>query len=96
MFTASSGSLRSWLIFDVSDGAFQSFFDLHFTLGRVLGFYAATQIPQILVILLPVSAPCAALLFVLGRMSRANEIVSMLTAEHLVSSPRPHAALYPR
>ena len=71
------GFIAIWLIFDVSD-SISSFFDLHFTLGRVLEFYA-TQIPQILVILLPV-ALLLALLFVLGRMSRANEIVSMLTA----------------
>jgi lipopolysaccharide export system permease protein len=44
----------------------------------VLGYYT-TQVPQILVILLPVSL-LLALLFVLGRMSRANEIVSVLTA----------------
>jgi lipopolysaccharide export LptBFGC system permease protein LptF len=42
-------------------------------------------LPQILVILLPVSL-LLALLFCLGRMSRANEIVSMLTAG--VSVPR--------
>ena len=47
--------------------------------------YYLTQIPQILVILLPVSL-LLALLFCLGRMSRANEIVSMLTAG--VSLPR--------
>jgi LPS export ABC transporter permease LptG len=71
------GFIAIWLIFDISD-SISSFFDLHFTFGRVLEFYA-TQIPQILVILLPVSL-LLALLFVLGRMSRANEIVSMLTA----------------
>ena len=47
--------------------------------------YYATQIPQILIILLPVSL-LLALLFALGRMSRANEIVSMLTAG--ISLPR--------
>src|SRR4029434_11038462 len=77
------GFIAIWLIFDISD-SISSFFDLHFTLGRVLEFYA-TQIPQILVILLPVSL-LLALLFVLGRMSRANEIVSMLTAG--ISLPR--------
>ena len=39
----------------------------------------STQLPQILVTLLPV-ALLLALLFSLGRMSRSNEIVSMLTA----------------
>jgi lipopolysaccharide export LptBFGC system permease protein LptF len=47
--------------------------------------YYATQIPQILVVILPV-ALLLALLFTLGRMSRSNEIVSMLTAG--VSLPR--------
>jgi lipopolysaccharide export system permease protein len=47
--------------------------------------YYLTQVPQILVILLPV-ALLLALLFSLGRMSRSNEIVSMLTAG--VSLPR--------
>ena len=50
----------------------------------VVHFYW-TQIPQVLVILLPVSL-LLSLLFSLGRMSRANEIVSMLTAG--VSVPR--------
>ena len=47
--------------------------------------YYATQIPQVFIILLPV-ALLLSLLFALGRMSRANEIVSMLTAG--VSLPR--------
>ena len=47
--------------------------------------YYATQIPQVLIILLPVSL-LLSLLFALGRMSRANEIVSMLTAG--ISLPR--------
>ena len=71
------GFIAIWLIFDISD-SISTFLDLHFTFRRVLEFYA-TQVPQILVILLPV-ALLLALLFVLGRMSRANEIVSMLTA----------------
>src|SRR5438445_6069194 len=71
------GFISIWLIFDISD-SISTFLDQHVGFGRVLEFYA-TQIPQILVILLPVSL-LLALLFVLGRMSRANEIVSMLTA----------------
>ena len=47
--------------------------------------YYLLQLPQILVILLPV-ALLLGLLFALGRMSRSNEIVSMLTAG--VSVPR--------
>src|SRR6266567_2443370 len=71
------GFISIWFIFDLSD-SISTFLDQHVGLGRVLEYYA-TQIPQILVILLPVSL-LLALLFVLGRMSRANEIVSMLTA----------------
>lgn len=72
-----------WLIFDISDNI-STFLDDHISLGMVLRYYV-TQVPQILVILLPVSL-LLALLFSLGRMSRTNEIVSMLTAG--VSIPR--------
>src|SRR3982750_572325 len=77
------GFISIWLIFDVSDNI-SVFIDQNFGLTRVVHYYA-TQVPQILVILLPVSL-LLALLFCLGRMSRANEIVSMLTAG--VSIPR--------
>jgi lipopolysaccharide export system permease protein len=77
------GFLSIWLIFDISDNS-SIIFDENAPLGLVLQFYW-TQIPQVLVILLPVSL-LLALLFSLGRMSRANEIVSMLTAG--VSVPR--------
>ena len=77
------GFISIWLIFDVSDNI-SVFIDQNFGFTRVVHYYA-TQVPQILVILLPVSL-LLALLFCLGRMSRANEIVSMLTAG--VSIPR--------
>jgi LPS export ABC transporter permease LptG len=77
------GFLSIWLIFDISDNS-STIFDERAPLGLVLHFYW-TQIPQVMVILLPV-ALLLALLFALGRMSRANEIVSMLTAG--VSVPR--------
>ncbi|MGB8342560.1 MAG: LptF/LptG family permease [Chthoniobacterales bacterium] len=77
------GFLSIWLIFDISDNS-STIFDEHAALGMVVQFYW-TQIPQVLVILLPVSL-LLSLLFSLGRMSRANEIVSMLTAG--VSVPR--------
>jgi LPS export ABC transporter permease LptG len=77
------GFLSIWLIFDISDNS-STIFDQRAPLGLVVHFYW-TQIPQVLVILLPVSL-LLALLFALGRMSRANEIVSMLTAG--VSVPR--------
>jgi lipopolysaccharide export system permease protein len=75
--------LSIWLIFDISENI-SVFLDNHFGLSRTVEFYL-TQLPQVLVILLPVSL-LLALLFALGRMSRANEIVSMLTAG--ISIPR--------
>lgn len=78
-----AGFVSIWLIFDVSDNI-STFIDSHVGFTRVARYYL-TQLPQILVILLPVSL-LLALLFALGRMSRANEIVSMLTAG--VSVPR--------
>jgi len=72
-----------WLIFDISDNI-STFLDDRVSLRTVTHYYL-TQAPQILVILLPVSL-LLGLLFCLSRMSRSNEIVSMLTAG--VSIPR--------
>ncbi|PYL19936.1 MAG: hypothetical protein DMF44_15605, partial [Verrucomicrobia bacterium] len=82
-FYCIAGFTSIWLIFDVSDNI-SSFIDNHIALPLVVRYYA-TQIPQVFIILLPV-ALLLSLLFALGRMSRANEIVSMLTAG--VSLPR--------
>ena len=82
-FYCIAGFISIWLIFDVSDNI-SSFIDNHIAVSLVVRYYA-TQIPQVLIILLPV-ALLLSLLFALGRMSRANEIVSMLTAG--VSLPR--------
>jgi lipopolysaccharide export system permease protein len=82
-FYCIAGFISIWLIFDVSDNI-STFIDEHVGLALVFRYYA-TQIPQVLIILLPVSL-LLSLLFSLGRMSRANEIVSMLTAG--VSLPR--------
>ena len=78
-----AGFISIWLVFDVSDNI-SNFIDQHIGFPRIALYYF-TQVPQILVILLPVSL-LLALLFCLGRMSRANEIISMLTAG--VSIPR--------
>jgi LPS export ABC transporter permease LptG len=72
-----AGFISIWLIFDVSDNI-SNFIDNHIAVSLVVRYYA-TQIPQVVIILLPV-ALLLSLLFALGRMSRANEIVSMLTA----------------
>jgi lipopolysaccharide export system permease protein len=83
-----AGFLSIWLIFDVSDNI-STFIDEHFGFALTVRYYA-TQVPEVFIILLPVSL-LLALLFSLGRMSRANEIVSMLTAG--VSIPRVLAPL---
>src|SRR4026208_759165 len=78
-----AGFISIWLILDVSDNI-STFIDEHVPLSLVIRYYG-TQIPQVFIILLPVSL-LLSLLFALGRMSRSNEIVSMLTAG--VSLPR--------
>jgi lipopolysaccharide export system permease protein len=78
-----AGFISIWLIFDISDNISTL---LDERVGLVLAIrYYLTQVPQVFIILLPVSL-LLALLFSLGRMSRANEIVSMLTAG--ISLPR--------
>ena len=84
-----AGFISIWVIFDVSDNI-STFLEDRISL-RIVWVYYLSQVPQILVILLPVSL-LLALLFCLGRMSRTNEIVSMLTAG--VSVPRVIAPLF--
>lgn len=71
------GFLAIWLVFDLSDNG-PDFIDAHASLKVVAGFYL-TQFPQIITITLPVGL-LLALLFSLSKMSRSNEIISMLTA----------------
>ena len=78
-----AGFISIWFIFDVSDNI-STFLDQRISRLLILQYYL-TQAPEILVVLLPV-ALLLALLFSLGRMSRSNEIVSMLTSG--VSLPR--------
>ena len=78
-----AGFVSIWFIFDVSDNI-STFLDQRISRLLILKYYL-TQMPQILVISLPV-ALLLALLFSLGRLSRSNEIVSMLTSG--VSLPR--------
>jgi len=87
-FYCIAGFISIWFIFDISDNI-STFLDDRVSRGLIAKYYL-TQVPQILVILLPV-ALLLALLFSLGRMSRSNEIVSMLTAG--VSLPRVVAPL---
>jgi len=83
-----AGFISIWLIFDISDNI-STFIDEKFGFMLAMKYYL-TQVPEVFIILLPV-ALLLALLFALGRMSRANEIVSMLTAG--ISIPRVLAPL---
>ncbi len=82
-FYCIAGFISIWFIFDVSDNI-STFLDQRISRVLILKYYL-TQVPQILVVLLPI-ALLLALLFTLGRLSRSNEIVSMLTSG--VSLPR--------
>ena len=71
------GFLAIWLAFDVQDNL-SEFLSAHAS-WKVIGGYYLTQLPQFIMISLPVGL-LLALLFCLSRMSRFNEIISMLTA----------------
>jgi len=71
------GFLAIWLVFDLSDNG-ADFIEAKVSPVRVAYFYA-TQFPQIAVISLPIGL-LLALLYSLSRMSRANELISMLGA----------------
>ena len=76
------GFLAIWLVFDLSDNG-HDFIEAHVKLTTLAYFYL-TQFPQILVLSLPVGL-LLALLYSLSRMSRSNEIISMLTAGQSVT-----------
>jgi LPS export ABC transporter permease LptG len=71
------GFLAIWLIFDLSDNG-PDFIQARASV-KMVGRYYLMQLPQIIMISLPVGL-LLALLFCLSRMSRFNEIISMLTA----------------
>src|SRR6516225_8257876 len=72
-----------WLIYDLGENT-ATFQDAHLRIGTIFLFYL-TQLPYVLVTWMPL-AVLLGLLYVLTRMSRRNEIVSMLGAG--VSVPR--------
>ena len=73
----SFGFLSIWLVIDLADN-FREFMQAEASLKKVAYFYL-TQLPQVILISLPVGM-LLALIFCLSRMSRSNEIISMLTA----------------
>lgn len=76
-FICSFGFLAIWLVFDLADNG-PDFFQAHASFKQV-GYFYLTQFPQIILISMPVGM-LLALIFCLSRMSRSNEIISMLTA----------------
>ena len=72
-----SGFIIIWLIIDLSDNG-PDFFDAKASLSTVLRCYTV-QVPQIIVMILPITL-LLALLYSLSRMSKSNEIISMISA----------------
>jgi LPS export ABC transporter permease LptG len=71
------GFTAIWLIIDLSDNG-ADFLEAHATFRQIIGYYL-TQFPQTVLMAMPIGL-LLALLFSLSRMSRTNEIISMLTA----------------
>ena len=72
-----SGFIIIWLVIDLSDhGA--DFFDAKASLSAVFRYYTV-QMPQVIVTILPITL-LLALLYALSRMSKSNEIISMISA----------------
>ncbi|MCP4847079.1 MAG: YjgP/YjgQ family permease [Verrucomicrobiaceae bacterium] len=72
-----SGFIIIWLIIDLSDNG-PDFFDAKASLSTVLRYYTV-QVPQVIVMILPITL-LLALLYSLSRMSKSNEIISMISA----------------
>src|SRR5579862_73957 len=71
------GFISIWLVFDIMNSA-NEFIEAKTPFPRIL-YYYGTQLPQVMVLSLPLGE-LLALLFSLSKMSRSNEIISMLTA----------------
>ncbi len=81
-FLALFGMIAIWLIYDLGENT-ANFQDNHLKIGFIALYYL-TQLPYVVVTWLPL-AILLGLLYVLTRMSRRNEIVSMMTAGVSVS-----------
>ena len=71
------GFISIWLVFDLRDNLGE-FIEYHTSVKLIVRFYLS-QLPAIIVLSVPVGL-LLALLFALSKMSRHNEIISMLTA----------------
>ena len=73
----SVGILAVWIIYDLQDNG-SDFFEANASFGTVLHLYIV-QLPQMIVMILPATL-LLGLLYSLSKMSKSNEIVSMLSA----------------
>jgi LPS export ABC transporter permease LptG len=71
------GFIAVWLVFDLADNG-QDFAEAKASL-KAVGYYYLTQLPQTVVISLPIGI-LLGLLYSLSRMSRSHELISMLGA----------------
>jgi len=72
-----AGFLAIWIVIDLTDNG-SNFFYAENGISQ-LGSYYLVQVPQMVLLVLPVTL-LLSLLYTLGRMSRSNEIISMLGA----------------
>ena len=72
-----TGFIIIWLIIDLSDNG-PDFFDAKASFLTVLRYYTV-QIPQVVVMILPITL-LLSLLYSLSKMSKSNEIISMISA----------------
>jgi len=71
-----SGFITIWLIIDLSDNG-PHFFEVDAPISAILRYYTV-QMPQVIVMILPITL-LLALLYSLSRMSKSNEIISMIS-----------------
>ncbi|MFP6872819.1 MAG: LptF/LptG family permease [Verrucomicrobiales bacterium] len=71
-----SGFITIWLIIDLSDNG-PYFFETNAPVAAILRYYAV-QMPQVVVMILPITL-LLAILYSLSRMSKSNEIISMIS-----------------
>jgi len=76
-FICFGGFLAIWIIFDISDNS-SDFIEARAPIKEIALYYF-TQLPQYSLVCLPVGV-LLGLLYSLSRMSRSNELISMLTA----------------
>ena len=73
----SVGILAVWIIYDLQDNG-SDFFEARASFGTILHLYIV-QLPQMIVMILPATL-LLGLLYSLGKMSKSNELVSMLSS----------------